>query len=132
MSEIVEGNGHAAGQLVIELARRAAERDEEGLAELFAPDAELVVTTSGLAVCYQGYTELRPYFRWLTKTLPRRALAVRRLDGSDGTTTVELATTAEPAHEGRFARVRAMLLEVQRGAIRRVRLSSADGAEVAE
>jgi hypothetical protein len=109
--------------------RQANRRDEDGLAELFMPDAEVVVPLGGLLICYYGHRELRKFFRWLTAEMPRQTLAVNRVVEHDGWVVVVFEATGETTRGRTNERIGTMLLTVEDVAIQYLRMDL-DGASI--
>ena len=121
-------------ELAAELVRLLNERDIDGAAALFAPDAELCFPRYAPRTVYRGEPQLREFMGWFTAVLPTHIVAVGRITATDSSATVEFETAGVSSRGIDFDNTGVLVIDVAGGRISalRVYVDTADLARVLE
>lgn len=118
-------------QVAVELMRRLNQREVDGVAALFAPDAELFVPRLAPRTVYRG-PGLREFHAWLVDAHPSSTFAVHRVTAGQTGATVEFEAAGTARAGQRVDTTGALVLDVEAGLIRTARVYLGELEDVPE
>ena len=91
--------------------------EDAAIAELFAPEANIVFPVGPLLVFHQGHAQLRRFLGWVRANVGEHELSLERISGDEQSVTVDFDTRGTSASGMPFDHPGAMVIEAAGGRI---------------